>query len=172
MKAQMLMPQVASISARRPGYYERDLSRQGNLLSAYQPLDKQAKEQPWYKGARGTVLPKAPYTLDFVMLPAATVEGRLVDGTGRPLPARSVSVAGKELPPAQNVLTSVETDPQGYFRLDSVPPHPYWFVFRGEDGQEVRSEPFQFKQAGAYKLELIHDRGDKPRLTMKLLEKP
>ena len=108
------------------------------------------------------------------MAPAAAVEGRLVDGEGRPLAKRSVWLSGKELPPACSVLDSAETDAEGRFQFRDVPLWPFWFEVSGERRKDVRSETISFERADTYRVELTQaqQEGNPPRLTAKVVAAP
>jgi len=59
-----------------PGYFEKNLNRQGELLLfREEPLP----DSPWYARRAQVVLPGQPRKLDFVMLPAAAVEEQAHD---------------------------------------------------------------------------------------------
>jgi len=111
--------QVATISARKPGYFEKNLSRQGDLLMARrQPED----EIGWGKKTKDDViLPGQTRRLDFVMLPAARLAGTLIDQDNRPLAGYGVSLTGEELPPSSSVIASVKTDDKGRFSIAEIP---------------------------------------------------
>ena len=132
-----------------------------------------AKEMPRLlaSGFKGMIAPRSPYRLDFVMLPAATIDGRLVDATGSPLAKRTLCVTGKDLPPSTSVLTTVVTDREGRFRVEDVPLRRFEFVLRGERREETRSAPVDFAQARTYRLEVTADepQAGQPRLQVKVL---
>jgi protocatechuate 3,4-dioxygenase beta subunit len=164
--------QAATVTARRAGLFEQNLSRQGNLITADRPLNDE--ERKAYGGYADVIVARTPYRLDFAMPPAAQLEGRLLDGENRPLAGRTFWIVGEELPPSQSVLATVKTDGQGLFKLDSVPLRTYGFAVQGKGRDEVRSEAMRFEKAGTYRVELIDDRrpGEAPRLQVKVLARP
>ena len=111
--------QGATISARKPGYFERNLSRQGDLLMARRLPEG---EIGWGKKTKDDViLPGQTRRLDFVMLPAARLAGTLIDQDNRPLAGYGVSLTGEELPPSSSVIASVKTDDKGRFSISEIP---------------------------------------------------
>jgi len=156
--------QAATITAQRTGFYEANLGRQGNL--AMTDADEAEPRTSW-PGAAGVVLPGRPYTVDFVMLPAAIVEGQLMDGTGRPLPNETVWVSGAVLPPSSSVLTSVRIDAAGRFRVE-LPCRAWWFELR----QKEKTAPVEFNSPGEYRVELIYDPARSTPFTARLVSTP
>jgi protocatechuate 3,4-dioxygenase beta subunit len=146
--------QAATIFAHKHGYYEADLCRQGGLLMADDPRDRGATRGPT---TAGVLVPKEPYRLDFVMVPAAAVKGRLVDQAGQPVVGTYVSLKGDELPPSSSALASVKTDDEGRFTISSVPSKCYWFTLRHARHEWPTTEPIDFTKPGAYEVELIYD---------------
>ncbi|MDA1263687.1 MAG: CocE/NonD family hydrolase [Planctomycetota bacterium] len=123
------LEQVATISARKPGWFEASLGTQGGLMMAKPKGDEAARE--------GVVLEGIPYPLDFTLDRGATVEGRLVDADGRPIPSRKLVLAGEELPPSSNVLDVVRTDSDGRFVFEGVPTgRAWWISLRGTHPEE------------------------------------
>lgn len=143
--------QCALVSASKPGCYERDLNRQGDLGMAYrQPPDGQGTFQD-------LVLPGHPYQVDFVLVSGASVRGRLVDPRGKPVPGRAVYLAGEAMPPGHSVLVSAETDSDGRFALEGIPPEPYRFQVQWSPRKEIESEPLELERAGEWELVLQCD---------------
>jgi protocatechuate 3,4-dioxygenase beta subunit len=152
--------EFASVSAHRPGFYERDLGHSGQFLATSPaPAGPFPRPDP----ARKVLLANTPYTLNFVMLPAAVVKGRLVDAEGRPLTGWRVSVAGEHGPPPYKVVASAETDRDGQFRFDNVPPGPWWFTAYQGSGNENKSESVTFERPEQYTMELLATDGPKGR---------
>jgi len=109
---------VAIIAPQRPGFFERNLHRQGDLFTAWTNA-LPSRNWPYQPSQR--VLPHQPHIVDFVMLPAAIVSGRLLDERGDPIARCQVSVSGPRLPPGSSVFAHTETDSAGRFHFDSLP---------------------------------------------------
>jgi protocatechuate 3,4-dioxygenase beta subunit len=162
--------QSAFVNAHRPGFYERDLghSSQFHALSKLSDYPDR-RPNPTYK----VLLANTPYTLNFVMLPAAVVKGRLVDAEGRPLIGWRANVAGEHGLPPYNVVASAETDRDGRFRLDNVPPGPWWFTAYQGSGKEIKSESVTFERPEQYMMELVVRDGPEGRqLTARIVTAP
>lgn len=110
--------QVATIAAHKAGFFEKNLSRQGDLLMARKLPDKLDRVG---KTEKDILLPDQPRQLDFVMLPAARLAGTLIDQNDKPLVGYGVSLTGEHLPPSASVIGSVKTDEQGRFALADIP---------------------------------------------------
>jgi hypothetical protein len=112
--------QAAIIHARKNGYFEQSLNRQGDCIATDGPPEKE-QLNCWNGKNRPLFLPHQPLELNFVMQPAAHVAGELVDEKGNPIVGYSVWLTGPELPPAQSVLSDATTDKHGAFRLEEIP---------------------------------------------------
>jgi hypothetical protein len=144
--------QVANVTAHKPGFFERNLSRHGRAAAATRevgPLDLKDYDIK----SDELFLPNKPRELNFVMLPGATVKGRLL-GTGSfprlppqdfrgkeekpiaghivhrraPLARWKVWLTGPQLPPGSSVLASAETDEEGRFEFQNVPAGFQWQI--------------------------------------------
>jgi hypothetical protein len=149
--------QAAIISARKVGYTEKNLGRQGDLLMA----DAMPEEE--LKPGHAVVLPGKPYRVDFVMVPPAVVEGRVVDERGNPLPNAGIYLDGDVLPPASSIGVSTKADGEGRFRFDAVPPGFAWWIQGGTSERIAlsRTQPVTFAQGQIYKVELqVISQGD------------
>jgi hypothetical protein len=133
--------QPAVVHASRPGYYEKDLCRAGDLGMAFRRPEGARAER-----FVAIVYPGHPYRLDFTMLPAARVRGWLIDQEGKTLAGILVTLEGESYP-ATNVLACATTDEQGRFRFESVPLRPYRYRI-GSGRAVIRSEPMPFREAG------------------------
>ncbi len=147
--------QAATVGARMSGYYEKDLCRQGGLVMADRQLDPNRRH---WRGP--VVLPNKPYRVDFVMLPAARIKGRLVDADGWPITRQMLIVGGEALYPSASVLANVHTDPEGRFVVENVPCKSYWFEIRQRPGKpDVRSRPLRIIAPASYDIVLTCDEG-------------
>lgn len=152
--------QAAIVHASRDGYYEKDLCRGGNLsmagkLPAYKPAN-QIVELHKPTSDSTVVLPGKPYRLDFVMVPAARVSGRIVDRKGKPIAGLRFDMEGPTYP-GGSVLAGATTDKDGFYILTSVPCKTYAIGFSNK-GHKIRSNEMAFSHPGKYMLELVHDR--------------
>ncbi|HVU90282.1 MAG TPA: carboxypeptidase-like regulatory domain-containing protein [Pirellulales bacterium] len=149
--------QAAAIGATKAGLSERNMNRQGDCVAALSrvldaPIDL-SKLDTWGKPAERVFLPGVRKEINFVMVPAARASGRLVDAEGKPLAGYSVSLTGKELPPAQNVIEHDTTDDQGRFELSDLPGE-FAFQFlvepaeRGPPWRAWASMPMTFADPG------------------------
>jgi len=100
----------------------------------------------WKVNTNKLVLPHQPFELNFVMLPAATVEGQLQDENGQPITQQSICLGGDKLPPSSSVLACVETRTNGHFRFENVPTIGRWWfsLSRPNERRQLRSEEFNF----------------------------
>ncbi|MEX2121988.1 MAG: M56 family metallopeptidase [Pirellulales bacterium] len=145
--------QYACAFARKPGFYEKNLCRDGNLAMAnFKP--KNVRQADW--GAAGIVYPGNPYRLDFTMLPAASISLELVDPDGAPLPHYKVALTGDDLYPASSVLAGAETDDHGRLEFESVPLKAYHFSL-GSRRAEYKTQPILFDRAGPRRFRLVYD---------------
>lgn len=85
----------------------------------------------WHVANDHVFLPDHPLEINFVMRPAASAAGRLVDEQGQALVGYSVSLQGPDLSPGSSVARDARTDAQGRFPLDDIPTtFRYQFVVR------------------------------------------
>jgi hypothetical protein len=157
--------QAATISVHRPGYFEKNLHRQGDRLAAY---TLEGVEFPvWGKKDKDAVfLPGEPKEINFVMLPAAKASGTLVDEDGKPLTGYRMSLTGDELPPSSSALASGgKTDENGRFEFRDIPTgyrfqilieppkaEPPWLAWA--------SVPLEFRDPAKGDLAAMHRRGE------------
>jgi len=151
--------QSLGVSVSKPGYFERNLGRQGKLAMA------EREPASWQKDRyAGIVEAGKPYRLDFTMAPAATIKGRLLNGEGRPIPNRELWSIVKELPPYSNILSRATTDEQGRFTFPSVPLQPCWFCMplppdlKTKRRNEADTPPIDLPKPGVYEIELVYRR--------------
>ena len=145
--------QAATIGPATAGYVESNLHRQGGLLMADHLPNPD--ENTGGKAEPGkVVLPERPFRLDFVMVRAATVKGRLVDPNNRPLPGQRIYICGEELPPSTSVLAETRTDTDGRFQCDGIPARRAWW-FSLPERDDAKSPPVTFDRSAVYTVELL-----------------
>jgi hypothetical protein len=173
--------QYAQITAHKPGFYEENLNRHGSGAMALRQVAEQDLKG-FGIGADALALPGKERTVDFVMLRAATVKGRLV-GTGMfsnlspeeirknpktiagytklgrsPLKGWQVWLKGKHMPPGASVICTVKTDEHGNFTMTEVPIGYDWQFLTETTRQDARdplSPSFRLTTAEAsFELEL------------------
>jgi hypothetical protein len=148
--------QAAVVSPWKPGYYERNLHRQGDLLMADEVPDQNGLKV-WSARPERIVVPEKPHRVDFVMLPAASIEVQLIDEKDQPLADTQLWIAGRTLPPASSVLASGRTDKAGKIGFGKIPLEYAWWLAVHQPGNprdEVRTLPTVFRKAAQYKLKL------------------
>ena len=151
--------QAATISASKPGFVEKNLSRQGHLTMANRlpPPD-----YPKWGEAGGPVLPNQPLSLDFVLVPTATIKVELVDAEEKPIAERSLWLSGKELPLSSSILSDGKTDAQGHLQFENVPPNfAWWLAVQVDSRRDVRTPAMVFSRPESYHVRL-RLRGDAP----------
>jgi beta-lactamase regulating signal transducer with metallopeptidase domain len=109
--------QAATIMVSKPEFFEKNLSRQGNLMMARKAPDT----LDWSKRKNDIILPEVPRQIDFILLPAAHLAGTLIDADDKPLAGYRISLTGDELPPSSSVIGSTKSDEKGQFRLTEIP---------------------------------------------------
>ena len=158
--------QAATISAHKKGMIERDRYRHGDLRMARRPPDESELQQ-WGR-PEDIVYPDQPARrLDFVMVPAAMVWGRLVDEAGQPIVDHYVVLDADELPPSSSALAVMKTDALGRFRFAEVPPGEVWLSIRTPEDRmcEVCTEHLRCAAKEVYEVELVYRPGPPPTLT-------
>ncbi|WP_442481747.1 hypothetical protein [Aeoliella sp. SH292] len=144
--------QVATIYARKPGYYERDMCQNGALgMANYRPKD--LEESGW--NFKGIVYRGHPYELDFVMEPAAQLTVELVNQNGEPLADFSITLDGEELYPSCSILSSKKTNEKGEAKFTDVPLKAFWFSLGRHD--ELRTEAIDFTKSATLRYKLTYD---------------
>ncbi len=150
--------QAATISARKPSFYEANLYRQGNLAMTGKP--PRPEDVAHYAGV---VLPDQPYELNFVMHPAARIEGELVDERGKPLSGQTLWLNANERYPSTSVLATIQTDETGRFTVETVPLEAMWF--EGPRPSRVHSDSIDLTTPGTWQVKLGY-RSDAEKLTI------
>lgn len=110
--------QSATISASLAGHCERNLYRQGDLIVALKKPDSVIQ---WGdKTEDDLILPNQPRTVDFVMVPATSIRGTVIQD-GKPQEGMKVTLTGDQLPPSSSVIGSTSTNEKGEFAFSEVP---------------------------------------------------
>jgi hypothetical protein len=157
--------QAATISAHKEGLIERNLYRQGDLRMANRPPDE-TELRHWDRPEDIVYPDQPPRRLDFVMVPAAMVWGRLVDEAGQPIVDHYVVLDADELPPSSSALAAMKTDEFGRFRFPEVPADVWLSIRTPEDRMhEVCSEHLHCTPKQVYEVELVYHPGPPPSLT-------
>ncbi len=112
--------QAATIQARRTGYFEANLNRQGGCHAAEEMPDEKAIKD-WGGRKNRVFLAGRPLEINFEMRPAARVSGKLVDEQGRPLAGYWVGLGGPDSQPSSSAVDPTEANAQGRFALVDVP---------------------------------------------------
>jgi len=150
--------QAATIFATKSGYSCADLCRAGNLAMT----DLTNIEPNLARSFVGVVHPSKPYRLDFVLMPAARIEGKMLD-SGAALPSDlTLCLGGKVLPPSSSVLASTKLEVNGAFAISDVPVGSNWWFEASwrESGEwkSAKTKPFSCAAATAYRATLILDK--------------
>ena len=152
--------QYAIVSAHQPGFFEKSLNRQGDYVIARKAPSDQELQGFGCKRER-VILPGAAATVDFVLQPAAKIVGILVDEEGKPLRDYSISLSGKELPPASSVYVQERTNAAGEFVMDKIPTDREWFFESFDAGKgrreslELKSGSTKFPSPGEVRLQIV-----------------
>ncbi len=159
-------PQPAFISPCRAGYYEENLARHG-ALSMARELPKPPDDRfPPDK----TILPNKPGRVDFVLVPAASMSGRVVDQNGAPVKNERFYVGGDEMSPGAAVLCQFTTDDSGEFSVANVPLKSY-HVRPADNLTHPRSEDLTFSRPGPHEVSVVLNR-EKQTLGAELVGTP
>jgi hypothetical protein len=123
---------AAVISAHKSGYVEANLNRHGSCLSA--PNEREMLHMKGWKDRMDRVfLPGRSLELNFVMVPAARVAGKLIEAQNKPLAGYWVSLAFADHPTG-SVMGTAKTDGQGRFALEDISTsHRFQFTVRKGD---------------------------------------
>ncbi|MCG3126638.1 MAG: hypothetical protein CHACPFDD_01489 [Phycisphaerae bacterium] len=164
--------QAATIAPHRAGQVEKNLHRQGDLLMASRRPDE--PELKSWGPHPCVVYPEEPQRVDFVMVPAAEISGRLLDADGKPIADHYVSLDAEELPPSSSVLASMKTDALGRFRFGEVPSGAVWLSIRSPQDvmNELTTARIECVASASYALELTYTAGPPPGLTARRVSGP
>lgn len=148
--------QAATIFPSKPGWFEQNLHRQGDLRMANYLPDE--NEMGGWAIGHVVVLPHQPHRLDFVMQPAVTVSGRLLNSAREPIPHHKISVDADELPPSSSVLAQVETDAEGRFVIENLPTRAFWLEFASpnDSTQTLLTPKMRATRGKPLSIEVVH----------------
>lgn len=93
---------------------------------------------------------------DWIMVPAASVAGELVDEHDRPIGNRHLRLGGAA-PPARNIAGDCTTDGNGHFRIGTLQPrNDFWFSVASANWPryEPSSQPFHLARGEPYQAKL------------------
>jgi hypothetical protein len=142
----------ASISAAKPGMFETNLNRQGDLAAAEPGAEYGGelfrRDQLIYQ--------HQPRRVDFVMDVAAELAVRVRTDRERDekLERMHVSLKGKLMPPGCSVVDSGPADRWGSIEFQAVPRGHEWYLEIEVDGETVRSQPFRLSEPQRYAIDL------------------
>jgi beta-lactamase regulating signal transducer with metallopeptidase domain len=147
--------QAALFFASKPGYFEKNLNRQG----AFAMAREKPVESVW--GQRDVILPNQPREINFVLAPAASLETEFLDSSGEKLWDNRVTLVGQTMPPGSSVIDSGQIRPQGDIRFEDVPVGiPWWLGLMIDRRTGIRSPSFVLARPGHYRMTLQHLRHD------------
>ncbi len=115
------------------------------------------------------VYPHRPGRVDFVMIPAGEISGRLIDSSGAPFVDHYVSLDADELPPSSSALASMKTDAAGRFRFSEVPSGPVWLSIRDAQGvmNELCTDRLEIAPRQRATVELVYSPGPPASVTLR-----
>jgi beta-lactamase regulating signal transducer with metallopeptidase domain/peroxiredoxin/protocatechuate 3,4-dioxygenase beta subunit len=140
--------QPALVYAQRDGFYETSLGHKGNLALAGQRPGPD--EQRFVAGRAGVVLVNEPYELDFVMAPAARIEGQILDEAGTPVPRPEIWLHHDKT--LSKRPTEGVTRGNGWFTFEGIPRGSIWLT--GVRERLMRSETVTLPRPGTYRITL------------------
>jgi hypothetical protein len=111
-----------------------------------------------HKSLDKVVFPNKPKEVNFMMNPAAMLEGVLEESSrGWSVKEQSFYVVDKELPPSSRALLSVTTDRKGKFRIDFLPTNFDWRIGMrvAKTAIDLETEPFRLEAPGKYQCRLV-----------------
>jgi len=170
--------QAALISARKAGWYETSLNRQGNLLMSTEEPSAIAAEikkrgRVWDRASvEQVVFPNTPREVNFTLAKSAVITGKLISSDAGELKNQYLCLTGEDLPPGHSVLEAVTTGRDGEFRIDGVPPKKPWRFSMRVAGtfEDIETNRFIFADSGEYRCEvrLESKRSGKGAVTLSL----
>ncbi len=159
--------QGVHVWAGKESFYERNLCHQGEFCMA----DSEDQLDDSEKASARFVLPDVPKRVDFVLVPAAIIQGHVVDPKGNPVADRRFYIDSADCGPGATVLGLFPTDSNGRFTLGEIPLQECWFRLwtPGKPGPD--SSALSFSRPGEYSIELVLGDGDEA-LSARILTRP
>ncbi|MDZ4405188.1 protein kinase [Prosthecobacter sp.] len=149
--------QAALVHVGKDGYTEKNLCEAGNLQMAWE-LTKQQLAGGWQPGPTRTFLPGKPLAVDFVLVPAAQIQGTLIDKGGKPVANREIVITGDRIGPGGSIYGATRTDSQGRFTFKDVSTQHAWsFSIDDRSGHPNRTPPDRFRDARVHEVTFIAD---------------
>ncbi|MBE7497874.1 MAG: protein kinase [Verrucomicrobiaceae bacterium] len=156
--------QAALVHAGKNGYAEKNLCEAGNLQMAWE-LTKQQLAGGWQPGPQKTFLPGKPLKVDFVLVPAAQIQGTLLAKDGKPVANREIVITGDRISPGGSIYGSTRTDSQGRFTFKDVSTQHAWsFSIDDRSGHPERTPPDRFAKPETHRITLEMDGSTLKRL--------
>jgi hypothetical protein len=157
LKRWITSPQDCVVSPFKPGLAELNMYEQGQVAFAeLRPTFRSGRNRP-----EDFLLPNQPRRIDFVMAPAATLEGQFLDTSGSPIADTYIALQGDRVPPPRyrDDLAGAKTDGDGRFHIDSVPiGRDWWFTTRvigaSRQWENIKSSPVSFARPDVYNVRL------------------
>ena len=149
--------QPVLIRVEKKEYAEKDLCQAGELQMAWE-LTPEQKAGGVPSGLDRVLLPGRPLHTDFVLLPAATVRGVLLNPDGSPLPDRGITLVGNRMPPGKSIYATASADRNGRFVFDDVSTQHDWSFSVDDDPRFTkRTAPRRFSVPGYHEVSFILD---------------
>ncbi len=148
------------IQVNKAGFAEKDLGFAGYLEMAWELTADQLADAS-KPGAARIFLPGKPMTVDFTMLPAASVHGLLTGIDGKAIVDRDVTIIGHRLPPGFDYHLTAHTDSEGRFTFSNISTQHEWcFSIDAAPAWKKRSPPERFPSPGDHRVRLEADAND------------
>jgi hypothetical protein len=130
--------QFATISPSKEGYFDSNFNRQDSLwIGDHIPAPD---ESCLNIDTNRFLTPHHPFELNFVLLPATALEGRLLEPNGQPAADRWVGIIGDMPPSGGSISKHARTDFEGHFEFTDMPTIGRWWFSIEEGCNEYRSE--------------------------------
>jgi len=161
----LITPDLALLYVHKSGHYERDHYPEHDWSAA---LSYEVPTARVFPGLQAIIAGK-PCRKDFVMLPAASIVGRAVDPTGKPVANLGLALFDDERLTDVSRFKGFSTGADGRFTVTDLPRKTWWFAAAHGDWREtLTSNPLRFPDATTYWVVLTYD-SKKPSLEAKIL---